>query len=77
MKKSSPQNKALERVAAHVGNQVRLAEIHGLHVMTISHWKNRGVPPERCMQLSALSGYTVKVHELRPDILPAPGSRAA
>ena len=61
---------AIDRAAALLGGQARLAEALGVHRMTISQWKRRQVPASRVLSVEAATGYRVSRHELRPDLYP-------
>lgn len=66
--------KALEKAIKHMGSQVALARALKLPgknpSMTISNWKERGVPAKHVLDIERVTGGTVKRYELRPDIYP-------
>jgi DNA-binding transcriptional regulator YdaS (Cro superfamily) len=65
---------ALEKAIKHMGSQVALAKALKLPgknpSMTITHWKERGVPAKRVLEIERVTGGTVTRHELRPDLYP-------
>ena len=50
------------------GGQARLAKALDVQPMTISHWKNRGVPTDRCKDIELVTGGAVTRAELKPEI---------
>lgn len=68
---------ALEKAIKHMGSQVALAKALKLPgknpSMNITHWKERGVPAKRVLDIERVTGGTVTRHELRPDLYPKGG----
>ena len=63
---------SLDTAIKIAGNQSKLADILGVSDMVVSHWKRRGVPPERCVQIEvALKGAVTRA-DLRPDLFGTP-----
>lgn len=63
----------LELAIAHFGGegkggQARLAEALGVEPMTVSHWKKRGVPTDRCREIELATGGVVTRADLKPEI---------
>ena len=56
----------IEIAADCVGGQNRLAEILGVSTQAIGHWKQRGVPVERCVDIEKAASSAVTRRELRP-----------
>ena len=56
------------RASKVLGSQSRLAAALGVTPMSVSHWKNRGVPAAYCLTIQELTDGEVTVFELRPDI---------
>lgn len=58
-----------DRMAA----RARIAEAFSLTEVAVRHWCNgtRRVPPERCLEIEALTGGLVRAYELRPDVFGA------
>lgn len=50
------------------GGQARLAEAIGVEPMTVSHWKKRGVPTDRCADIERATGGAVTRASLKPEI---------
>jgi DNA-binding transcriptional regulator YdaS (Cro superfamily) len=50
------------------GGQARLAEALDVGPMTISHWKSRGIPTDRCADIERVTGGAVTRAELKPEI---------
>lgn len=62
---------AIERAAEQLGGQSKLAESLGVTPMAVTLWKQRGVPPERCIPIEQATGGAVTRYDLRPDIFGA------
>lgn len=63
----------LDRAIAVVGTQQALADLLDIRSPSITEWKKRGVPAERCRAIETLTGGQVTAHDLRPDVFgPAP-----
>jgi DNA-binding transcriptional regulator YdaS (Cro superfamily) len=58
----------LERAIAVAGSESALAREIGVTSQAVSQWKR--VPAERCPAVSRATG--IALHDLRPDIYPAP-----
>jgi DNA-binding transcriptional regulator YdaS (Cro superfamily) len=63
----------LQQAIDQFGTAAALARQLGVKPMLISHWKNRGVPPNRCKAIEKATGGKVRATDLRPDIF---GGRA-
>lgn len=63
----SPVMDALNKAIGLVGSQAKLAEALGVEPMAVSHWKNRGVPLKRAIQIEELTGGAVTMRELCPE----------
>lgn len=66
MQKSDTPLLALERAIAAAGTAAELARKVGVLNQHIAHWKNRGVPADRCAGIESVTG--VRCEELRPDL---------
>lgn len=68
------QARFLHRVICLCGSQGKLAAELGIGQAMVSHWLNgrKGITPKQALQLSAITGYRVRPHDLRPDIWPNP-----
>jgi len=64
----------LQKAIDQFGTAAALARKLGVKPMLISHWRNRGVPPERCRAIEEATGGAVTASDLRPDIF---GGRTA
>ncbi|WP_080667903.1 transcriptional regulator [Pseudomonas parafulva] len=58
----------LERAIQAVGSGKALAQILGVTPMSVSHWKVRGIPARKVIQIERATG--VARHDLRPDLYP-------
>lgn len=60
-----------------MGGQAELAKALGLPgknpSMTVSHWKKRGIPAKRVLDIERVTRRKVTRHELRPDLYPDEG----
>ena len=56
---------AIERAAVKAGGLSVLAASLGESIQTLTNWKTRGIPPNKCKAFEALTGISVKA--LRPD----------
>ena len=68
---------ALDKAIACFESQRVMAALLDVEPMTVTQWKKRGVPAERCLEIERATGGVVKCHELRPDVFPAPEKTAA
>lgn len=59
---------ALEKAIEAAGGARKLAKAIGVTSMTISHWKTRGVPAERAVQVENAVHGKVTRYQLRPDL---------
>lgn len=59
---------ALERAIEHFETQAKLAHALGVEPMTVSHWKTRGVPPKRAIQIEEVTGGEVTREQLLPEL---------
>jgi DNA-binding transcriptional regulator YdaS (Cro superfamily) len=57
----------LERACDCAGSAAKLAGLIGVSQQTLSNWKDRGVPIERCVSIESATGGEVTRKELRPD----------
>lgn len=66
----------LDKAIKHMGGQLALA--HALKIkgtnprMTVQHWKKRGVPAERAVEIERVTKGAVTRQELRPDLFGRP-----
>lgn len=58
----------LDKAIAVVGGQKNLANLLRCSSMTITHWKSRGIPAERVVDIEEACGGEVTRQELRPDL---------
>lgn len=66
-------NTAINAAVEIYGSQKELAIYLGVVPMAITQWKQRGVPPERCIDIETATDGKVTRYDLRPDIFgPAP-----
>ena len=56
-------NKAIERF----GSQAKLAEALDVEPMAVTHWKNRGVPLKRAIQIESLTNGDISMRDLCSD----------
>lgn len=68
---------ALQRAAKLCGSWKALADALEVSPMVVNNWKARGVSAARCLSIERLTAGAVKVHELRPDLYPAPTEEVA
>lgn len=66
----------LERAIEHFavggkGGQVRLARALEMSPMTISHWKVRGIPTDRCADIERVTHGAVTREMLKPEVFGA------
>lgn len=61
------QKHPLDRAADYVGGATKLAGILGVSVQAVGHWKERGVPLERCVAIEQAADGTVSRRDLRPN----------
>jgi hypothetical protein len=59
---------SLNKIKSQRGLAARIARECNINAATVSLWKK--VPPHHAMTVSKVSG--IPLHELRPDIYPAP-----
>jgi DNA-binding transcriptional regulator YdaS (Cro superfamily) len=52
------------------GSAAALADSLGVSRAVVSLWKWRGIPPGHCLKIHRITN--VPLHQLRPDIYPAP-----
>ena len=57
----------IERAAEACGGMAKLAEAMGESPQTVSNWKRRGVPLEKCAQIELLTTNAVTRRDLRPE----------
>ena len=62
----------LDCVINHFGGPAKLAGHIGVVPMTISHWRRRGVPANRVLELAEATNWEVTPHEIAPDLYPHP-----
>jgi DNA-binding transcriptional regulator YdaS (Cro superfamily) len=72
-------NNSLDRAIEHFGSQARLAEALDVEPMAVTHWKSRGVPPKRAIQIEEATEGSVTRFDLLPELFGAPiaGDQAA
>lgn len=66
------------------GSQAKLAALLSdktpITPMAVSQWfsdHRKGIPPEYCQRIVALSDGNLGAHDLRPDIFPSPNNQSA
>lgn len=59
-----PTQSPLDQACEILGGQTKLAEKLGISSPSISEWKKRGVPPERCEQIEQLTDGLVTCERL-------------
>jgi DNA-binding transcriptional regulator YdaS (Cro superfamily) len=57
-------------IVASCGTQAELARRLGVRPMTVSQWKERGIPPKWVLPIERATGGQVSRHVMRPDIYP-------
>lgn len=62
-----PAKTPLERACESAGGATKLAGLIGVSVQTLSNWKDRGVPIERCVAIEQATDAAVTRRDLRPD----------
>ena len=67
---------ALQKAIESCETQAELARRLGVSDMTVSQWKKRGVPPERCIPIEEATKGVVTRYELRPDVFGREPERA-
>lgn len=65
----------LDRAIAAVGGEAEFCKQFGIKQRSLFYWRAGRLPAERAGQIAMITG--VPVHELRPDIFPAPATQAA
>jgi DNA-binding transcriptional regulator YdaS (Cro superfamily) len=61
------QKTPIERACEAVGGATKLANLIGVSVQAVGHWKERGVPIDRCVAIENATGGNVTRRELRDD----------
>ncbi|MBN8431829.1 helix-turn-helix domain-containing protein [Microbulbifer salipaludis] len=61
-------SEAIEDAIKHFGSAGELARQAGVTSMAVSHWKKRGIPVVRALQIDLLTNGQVSKECLRPDI---------
>lgn len=51
-----------------LGGTVAVARMTGVRAPSVSAWRKRGIPPERCPDIERATGGRVLVEALRPDV---------
>jgi DNA-binding transcriptional regulator YdaS (Cro superfamily) len=65
-----------ELLATRNWRPAKLAKELGINKSSVTSWiQRRGVPPERVLEVEALTG--ISRHDLRPDIYPLPEQDSA
>lgn len=59
---------ALDRAIVVFGTQTALAEALGIKSPSISQWRSRRVPAERCLDIERVTNGVVTRYDLRPDV---------
>jgi DNA-binding transcriptional regulator YdaS (Cro superfamily) len=68
---------ALELAIDAMGTQQALADALGIKSPSITEWRDRKVPAERCIPIEEATCGAVTRYELRPDVFgPAPAQSA-
>ncbi len=62
---------ALDIAVDHFGSQAKLAEALEVEPMAVSHWKIRGLPPKRAVQIEDVTDGKVTRYELLPELFGA------
>ncbi len=57
----------IDTAAAACGGLAKLAEVMGESAQTVSNWRARGVPIQKCAQLERATAGIVTRRDLRPD----------
>lgn len=58
----------LQLAIDYFGNQEKLAKALGIHAMTTTQWKKRGIPPKRAKQIEQVTNGQIKAKDLLPDL---------
>lgn len=69
--------KALERAIEILGTQEALASALGIRSPSISEWRKRQVPAERCPEIEKATSGKVTRYDLRPDVFGEAPDQAA
>jgi DNA-binding transcriptional regulator YdaS (Cro superfamily) len=56
----------IDQLAVRAGGLTRLAESFDVSKQTLVNWRTRGTPPDRCVEIEQLTGFTVE--QMRPDL---------
>ena len=59
---------AFERAVDHFGSQAKLAEALNVEPMAVTHWKRRGLPPQRAVEIENVTDGTVTRYDLLPEL---------
>ena len=51
-----------------LGGTVAVARMAGVAPPSVTAWRKRGIPAERCPDIERATGGTVRCEELRPDV---------
>jgi DNA-binding transcriptional regulator YdaS (Cro superfamily) len=57
---------ALSKAIKRFGSQAKLAEALDVEPMAVTHWKNRGVPLKRAIQIEELTNGDISMRDLCP-----------
>lgn len=57
----------IELAADAVGGASKLADLIGVSIQTLSNWRGRGIPIERCVAIEQATRGTVTRRDLRSD----------
>jgi DNA-binding transcriptional regulator YdaS (Cro superfamily) len=68
-------NAALNLACNLMGGQSALAAALGIKSPSISEWRKRRIPAERCQDIEALTLGRVTCHALRPDVFRLPAAQ--
>ena len=68
---------AIERAIQIVGTLTAFARQVGVSPQVVTHWRKRGIPAERVIEIERVTAGKVSRHELRPDLYPIAKERAA
>lgn len=62
-----PEKSPIELAADAVGGASKLADLIGVSIQTLSNWRGRGIPIERCVAIEQACGGVITRRDLRAD----------